>query len=684
MKQRAKFRKFLSLLLSLAMALGVCGTALADEVTGLEDESVSVTIDGEDVELADANGESVAPVIIGGSAYLPIRAVAEALGLDVDWIGGSTREVQMTTQGGAQTAPANTEAIKTAVVRLNGSNGRFGFGDGYIMGYEDNGIYTFKNIPYGENERFMRATPVQGYGESADTPLRCTTNGPVSPPENTLTEYRNWAAAAAFYTPSDSDIFSIESQCLNLNIWTDSMSSSASKPVLVFMHGGGYQNGSAIELKMYDGSYIADYTDVVFVSVNARLNWLGYMDLTSIGGESNLGLSDMVLSLEWIKDNIAQFGGDPNNVTIMGQSGGGTKVSSLASSPKALEEDLFQKVVIASGFGSSALSAEAWAEETETLAAAVRASADFIDYIRANGDGLGVTGSTTLDQLAEVAANAPDEVVFQYLQQLEYSIFFALCSEADMSMTNTADGVYYDEAGSLTAGGLNETARHYTYLIGSNWAEFATGSSIDAIVNGFSSFGAPQEAVNNLTAAEKNERMEAWRHTTVRNDAGERVPATRTGSLEEIRAAFEAAYPGHDFYDLNSLSTLDLNNETYKTMAGLVEDGNSVYHYFTTYTMPTFGGSTMPHTSDIAFFFHSISTAPYLIHGGEAGAWNTADTMANSLANFCATGSPSASGLTAQPVSADLDHIILYDVDSRCVTPDFNAALVELATPVAD
>ena len=590
----------------------------------------------------------------------------------------------MTTQGGAQTAPANTEAIKTAVVRLNGSNGRFGFGDGYIMGYEDNGIYTFKNIPYGENERFMRATPVQGYGESADTPLRCTTNGPVSPQENTLTEYRNWAAAAAFYTPSDSDIFSIESQCLNLNIWTDSMSSSASKPVLVFMHGGGYQNGSAIELKMYDGSYIADYTDVVFVSVNARLNWLGYMDLTSIGGESNLGLSDMVLSLEWIKDNIAQFGGDPNNVTIMGQSGGGTKVSSLASSPKALEEDLFQKVVIASGFGSSALSAEAWAEETETLAAAVRASADFIDYIRANGDGLGVTGSTTLDQLAEVAANAPDEVVFQYLQQLEYSIFFALCSEADMSMTNTADGVYYDEAGSLTAGGLNETARHYTYLIGSNWAEFATGSSIDAIVNGFSSFGAPQEAVNNLTAAEKNERMEAWRHTTVRNDAGERVPATRTGSLEEIRAAFEAAYPGHDFYDLNSLSTLDLNNETYKTMAGLVEDGNSVYHYFTTYTMPTFGGSTMPHTSDIAFFFHSISTAPYLIHGGEAGAWNTADTMANSLANFCATGSPSASGLTAQPVSADLDHIILYDVDSRCVTPDFNAALVELATPVAD
>lgn len=178
--------------------------------------------------------------------------------------------------------------------------------------------------------------------------------------------------------------------------------------------------------------------------------------------------------------------------------------------------------------------------------------------------------------------------------------------------------------------------------------------------------------------------MEAWRHTTVRNADGELVPATRPGSLEEIRAAFTAAYPGHDFYDLHSLGALNLNNETYKGMAGLVEDGNSVYHYYVTYTMPYFGGMTMIHTADVAYFFHSISTSPYMIHGDEANAWKVADAMASSLAAFCATGDPSISGFSVQPVSASQDHIILYDVNNRCVTPDFNAELQELATPVAD
>ena len=229
--------------------------------------------------------------MINDSTYLPIRAIAEALGLNVNW-NGANNEVQLTANGTAAPS-ANTKAAVPSVVHLNGANGKFGFGEGYLMGYEDNGVYTFKNIPYGEHERFMRATPVKKYGTQS-APLVCLNNGPVSPQENTLTEYMNWAAAAAFMTPSDSDIFSTEADCLNLNVWTDTLNTNAKKPVLVFMHGGGYQNGSAIELKMYDGSYFADYTNVVFVSVNARLNYLGYMDLTAIGGESNLGLSDMV------------------------------------------------------------------------------------------------------------------------------------------------------------------------------------------------------------------------------------------------------------------------------------------------------------------------------------------------------------------------------------------------------
>ena len=684
MKHNHFIRTCTALALSIVMFVMLMNLPIsALAIDAEEDPTVSVTIDGEDVELKDASGSELDPVIIDGSIYLPIRAIAEALGLDVHWDRGS-REVQLTGSNG--TVASATKAAVPSVVHLNGARGKFGFGEGYIMGYEDNGVYTFKNIPYGEHERFMRATPVKQYGTQT-APLVCLNNGPVSPQENTLTEYQNWAAAAAFMTPSDSDMFSTEADCLNLNVWTDTLNANAKKPVLVFMHGGGYQNGSAIELKMYDGSYFADYTDVVFVSVNARLNYLGYMDLTAIGGQSNLGLSDMVLSLEWVKDNIAQFGGDPNNVTIMGQSGGGTKVSSLSSSPKALNEDLFQKVVIASGFGASARTPEAWAEDAHTLADATRASTDFIDYIRVNGSSLGmnVSGSTTMDQLAKLAADASDKTVFEYLQQLEYSHLFALCGENGMDMAPTIDGVYFDNTGSLTADGLNETARHYTYLIGSNWAEMGGGNSADAVLGAnWDGTGAPQSAVSNLTAAQVNERMEAWRKTTVLNADGQRVPATRPGSLEEIRVAFTAAYPGHDFYDLHSLGTLDLNNETYKTMASLVEGDNKVYHYFGTYTMPYFGGMTMIHTADVAYFFHSISTSPYMIHGDEANAWKVADAMATSLANFCTTGDPSISGFRVQPVTADQDHIILYDVNNRCVTPDFNAQLQELATPVAD
>lgn len=461
---------------------------------------------------------------------------------------------------------AETKAAVPAVVHLDGSNGKFGFGEGYIMGYEDNGIYTFKNIPYGEHERFMRAPPVKKYGTQT-APLVALNNGPVSPQQNAPEEYVNCSAAAAFMTPSDSDMFSTEATCLNLNVWTDSLNTNAKKPVLVFMHGGGTENGSAIELKMYDGSYFADYTNVVFVSVNARLNYLGYLDLTSIGGDANQGLSDMVLSLEWVKDNIARFGGDPDNVTIMGQSGGGTKVSSLASSPKALREDLFQKVVIASGFGSRALPATQWAENAAKLADVTRASSDFINYIRVNGAelGLAVTDGTTVAQLTKLAANASDEIVFKYLQQVEYSVLYNLCGDNDIDTGMTADGEYYDASGSLTADGLNETARHYTYLIGSNWAEMGGGNSADAVLGtSWDGTGAPQSTVSNLTTAQKNERMEAWRKTTIRNAEGERVPATRPGSLEEIRAAFTAAYPGHDFYDLHSLGSLNLNNETYK------------------------------------------------------------------------------------------------------------------------
>ena len=120
---------------------------------------------------------------------------------------------------------------------------------------------------------------------------------------------------------------------------------------MVWIHGGGFATGSSIELYAYDGMELADFGDVVVVSLNHRLNCIGYLDLSDYGEEyrytGNLGQTDLVAALKWIHENIEAFGGDPGNVTIMGQSGGGGKVHALLQTPSAAP--YFQKAVIQSG-----------------------------------------------------------------------------------------------------------------------------------------------------------------------------------------------------------------------------------------------------------------------------------------------------------------------------------------------
>ncbi len=138
--------------------------------------------------------------------------------------------------------------------------------------------------------------------------------------------------------------------CLVLNVWTPNVDKQR-RPVMVWLHGGGYNAGSAGWI-CYDGGELARKHDVVVVGVNHRLNAFGFMYLAELGGEkyaeaSNQGLRDIILSLEWIRDNAAAFGGDPSNVTIFGQSGGAGKVSTLLGMPAA--QGLFQRVIVQSG-----------------------------------------------------------------------------------------------------------------------------------------------------------------------------------------------------------------------------------------------------------------------------------------------------------------------------------------------
>ena len=133
-----------------------------------------------------------------------------------------------------------------------------------------------------------------------------------------------------------------------LNVWTQSIEKDAKKPVMVWLHGGGFAAGSSIEQVAYDGEALSVYGDVVVVTLNHRLNILGYFDVSSLGEQYwnsvNVGNADLVAALQWVNENIENFGGDPGNVTIFGQSGGGMKVTSLCQTPAA--DGLFQKVLL--------------------------------------------------------------------------------------------------------------------------------------------------------------------------------------------------------------------------------------------------------------------------------------------------------------------------------------------------
>ncbi len=224
---------------------------------------------------------------------------------------------------------------------------------GSVQGYEDDGIEAFLGIPYAAAPigelRFkppQAATEWEGIYDATSLGAPC------------MQMYAASGSRVSDFTRQMQSIFPTSGEakidnedCLFLNVWTPE-SDEGARPVMVWFHGGGYSYGSG-GWPAYDGRNLAEKGDVVVVTVNHRLNAFGYTHFADGGDEfarsGNAGNLDLVASLEWVRDNIAAFGGDPDNVTIMGESGGGSKVSHMLATPAA--DGLFDKAVIQSGPG---------------------------------------------------------------------------------------------------------------------------------------------------------------------------------------------------------------------------------------------------------------------------------------------------------------------------------------------
>ncbi|HEY9217573.1 MAG TPA: carboxylesterase/lipase family protein [Phenylobacterium sp.] len=238
---------------------------------------------------------------------------------------------------------------------------------GRVRGRIVDGVQVFQGVRYGastEGRRFLppRApAPWAGVADAVDFGNQSPQLGAERP-----SVYASWANPRAQ-----------SEDCLFLNVYTPGLADGKARPVMVWFHGGGFTSGSASS-HYADGTRLARRGDVVVVTVNHRLNAFGYLYLAHLAPEladsGNVGSLDMVLALQWVRDNIAEFGGDPGNVMIFGQSGGGGKVSALMAMPAAA--GLFHKAVVQSGSGIRVLEPARAEESTRKVMAALGLAPD--------------------------------------------------------------------------------------------------------------------------------------------------------------------------------------------------------------------------------------------------------------------------------------------------------------------
>ncbi|MDD4070478.1 MAG: carboxylesterase family protein [Candidatus Izemoplasmatales bacterium] len=320
---------------------------------------------------------------------------------------------------------------------------------GDLQGRVKNDVYNFLGVKYAKAEKLFQKAEILEPWEGVETAFEY---GPVSLQQSFL----------AFGYQYSND-------CQNLNIWTPEIHDDEKRPVMVWLHGGGFSSGNANQSDT-NGENLALNEDVVIVSVNHRLNIVGYLDLTEYGSEyansDNVGMDDILMALKWINNNIANFGGDPDNVTVFGYSGGGAKVLALMTMPEA--KGLFHKAIVQSGatetVGVSFTSKEVSQALTEKVLNKLGISLDNIDDIQ----------DVPYSDLMDAGNAAMQEIAVQYQIPGPFSGY-------GMEWEPVVDGVYMP-TNPVTEDGFAEAGKDIPLLIGSTlneWTRFISSERVD-------------------------------------------------------------------------------------------------------------------------------------------------------------------------------------------------------------
>ena len=480
---------------------------------------------------------------------------------------------------------------------------------GKVRGAIVEGRYIFRGIKYADAERFHLPHDVQPW-EGVKEALVYGYNS---------CQLTTGLAHDEPYVPHY--LWPENEHCQYLNIWTGTLDKNAKKPVMFWFHGGGWSGGSAVELYAYDGENLSEFGDVVVVNLNHRLGVLGYLDLSNYGEEYKYsgvaGLGDLVWALKWVRENIEAFGGDPDNVTIMGQSGGGDKVLSMLQTPAA--DGLFHKAVMQSG--GARLNFDPKAGENNR---------DFADYVVKN---LKLTKETikeieTIDWYDFSAAVI--KAIWQFRQD----------GKTPPMWSPVVDNDYY--FGNPANKGWREESLDIPMIIGCNLGEGAHKAAFDL----------PQS--KNLYSDEEAEAM-------IREKYGDRT--------EALIEAFKKAYPDHRIIDI--LFT-DIGQRP-----GLIQFCKDrarhakapVYEYLFAFESDWEGGTTAWHNAEEPFMFHN---ARYLESAFVPEASDKMeDAMTSAWVSFAKTGCPDNPLIPEwKPVEGegDASNTMILDRNLRLVT----------------